>query len=192
VRRAAWYSPPRVAEDEQSEVDADQFEALFRRYGPRLRLVARARGVPDSDCDDLIQDVFRRALEGYQAGALRDPEKLAAWCHGIFKNRLADYWRTRLRREELLPEGPLSDQIRAPQHDFAETHRVRQALAKLPKRHRLALVLNTTGGLTTQEIAPFLRRSPGRTGAILAEAKHLFRIHYAEGEETDSPRRLKE
>ena len=49
----------------------------MRRYLPRVeRIVAGALG-PDTELDDVVHDVFVRALEG--VGALKDPGALAGW-----------------------------------------------------------------------------------------------------------------
>jgi RNA polymerase sigma factor (sigma-70 family) len=180
-----------VADRSEPLPEHDQFAESYRRFERRLAFLARQRGIPPDDCDDLVHEVFTRALAGYHRGALRDEDYLAGWIFGIFANVVADYWRTHERRDRLAPTTALTDLIpsRAP---GPEAHlRVQQALSRLPARHRFALVLNTMAGLTTEEIAPLLRRSPGRVGAILAEAKHLFRLHYSGAEEGPRRRRLK-
>jgi len=51
-------------------------------------------------------------------------------------------------------------------------------------------MLNCREGLKTREIAPLLKLSPGRTGAILAEAKEMLRRRLAGTEEKTGPQRL--
>ena len=65
-----------------------------------------------------------------------------------------------------------------------------EVLGSLPARHWLVLVLNVREGLKTREIAPLIGLSPGRTGAILTEAKEMFRQGVAAGEENPSRMRL--
>ncbi len=180
-----------MAEDAPSDA---RFDALYRQYGRRLRVVARNRGIPPAECEDLVHEAFTRAIKGIQDGSAPEPASLIAWLYGIFNNLVAEYWRTTSRHERLLPPGD-SELLETvvfvpPDRDVAQL--VRRALIKLPRRHRLVLILNVHQGLTINQIAPILGRAPGTVGAILADAKKKFRHHYVQAQENDGLKRLQE
>jgi RNA polymerase sigma factor (sigma-70 family) len=173
--------------------DDGRIEELYERFAPALKLFARRRGVPPEDCEDLVHDVFHRALNGWREDVVRDQTKLEGWIYGIFKNVVKDYHRRSQNRQRLLPPAGEQELERTGTFRDPDLDRhVRAAFARLSKRHRLALALNVVRGLTTNEIALILNRSSGRTGAILAEAKRLFRQYCDEGEENGRTKRLKE
>jgi DNA-directed RNA polymerase specialized sigma24 family protein len=76
-------------------------------------------------------------------------------------------------------------------HILISLSQLTRSSGSLPPRHLLVLMLHVREGLKTHEIAPLLNLSHGRTGAILAEAKQLFRRGLTNAEETKAPRRQK-
>lgn len=87
--------------------DRKAFDALFRRYAPRLR-VRLQRIVQDPVAvEDLLQEAFFRVwtrADGYQS---RGP--VAAWLYRIAANVALNHLRTARRRRELPLEQPVVD-----------------------------------------------------------------------------------
>lgn len=176
------------------DIDHGEWTALYNRFGRRLLLLAAGRGIPASSREDLVHEVFCRAIEGRRAGVPKNSQDLAGWMYGIFNHVVADHWRTRARHERLLPPGDsqLLECAAVTPLDENLSLAVRRSLARLSRRHRLVLILNAYQGLTINEIAPLLGRAPGTVGAILAEAKKRFRAEFRAAEESLVVRRLKD
>jgi RNA polymerase sigma-70 factor, ECF subfamily len=163
---------------------------LDGKYRPRLESIARKSGVPVEDCRDLAQDVLAAAMLQIRNGAFRAESTVGTWLRGILKTKIADYWRRSQRnplrmvaREDSYDEPATADLV-AKNTDPTVQIGVRQALGRMPALHRLVLILNQFGGVTTAEIAVRLGRPQGTIGRILVEAKERFRRHLRD---EDSP-----
>src|SRR5438477_11866269 len=122
--------------------DRAAFGELVERYAGQARRVARAvLGDPD-DADDAAQDGFLSALVKLAQYDARRP--FGPWLMRIVANAATDRRRRRSvrRAEPLVPEltggsgGPDRDTERR-----ALSERLRHALAALPERRRMAVVL---------------------------------------------------
>jgi RNA polymerase sigma-70 factor (ECF subfamily) len=79
----------------QSSAESSE-EAAARELYPRVRLIlAKRLGSDHPDFEDSVQEVMVGAMAASRRGAVRDPEKLAAYVHGIIRNVVAE----RLRRK---------------------------------------------------------------------------------------------
>src|SRR5262249_54219105 len=88
------------------EGDRAAFGQLYDRYSRMVHGILLAR-VPLRQVDDLVQDVFLRALP--RLHALRDITRLGAWLAAITRNRASDYHRHAVEEVELpedLSGGP--------------------------------------------------------------------------------------
>lgn len=79
-------------------------EELYGLYAARLRAWAKRRGVPASDCDDLIQEIFLQAHRGH--ALFRGESTPISWLFQIAKRVIVKTWRRRL-----LCPLPYSDDI---------------------------------------------------------------------------------
>ena len=80
--------------------DRAAFGQLYERYARMVHGVLLAR-VPVGDVDDLVQDVFMRALR--RLSTLRETASFGAWLAAIARNVANDYHR------RSVPEEPLTD-----------------------------------------------------------------------------------
>src|ERR1700691_142875 len=110
---AAGLKPAPVREQFASETSADAtwvaaardgdraaFGQLYQRYARMVHGVLLAK-VPVGEVDDLVQDVFIRALRGLST--LRETASFGAWLAAIARNVANDYHR------RSVPEEPLTD-----------------------------------------------------------------------------------
>ena len=72
--------------------DRGAFAALHERHAGMVHAILLAR-VPARDAEDLVQDVFVRALG--QLSKLRDPAAFGGWLARIARNRAVDFHRRR-------------------------------------------------------------------------------------------------
>jgi len=132
--------------------DRAAFGQLYQRYARMVHGVLLAR-VPVSEVDDLVQDVFVRALR--RLSTLRDAGSFGAWLAAIARNVANDYHR------RWVPEEPLTDdafdqeiQCGTSGADQDEpTVAILEAVMSLSETYRETLILRLVEGMTGPEIA---------------------------------------
>jgi len=167
---------PRVRVDDAGAADAlPTFDALFARYerpiyGYLLGMVGNG-----AQAQDLTQDTFLRAYKALPRTP--DPAR-PAWLYRIAtRAALAALRRRRLRWLPVaLGAGGSGEDRRAdsapdPPARCAEQEAVWRVLAPLTPRQRACLLLRAQEGLTIEEIAYVLDRSPGTVTVTLRRAK---------------------
>ena len=124
----------------------DFAEFYAARYGP-MTVALYAYTGDLATAQDLAQDAFCRAYLRWPA--IRTYEDPSAWVRRVAWNLATNRWR-RLRRARAYAKT-----LREPQVDGPSPDRVAlvSALAKLPPRHRRAVVLYHLADLPTAEIA---------------------------------------
>lgn len=142
------------------EGDRAAFGGLYARYARMVHGILLAR-VPAGDVDDLVQDVFLRAMP--RLCDLRDVERFGPWLAAITRNRANDYYRqTRAVAEvtESLPEDEdeLPASSTAPD---AEAAAILALVRALPDTYRETLILRLVEGMTGPEIAARTGLTPG-------------------------------
>jgi RNA polymerase sigma-70 factor (ECF subfamily) len=165
--------------------DARAFEELMLRYQTRLvSLLAHLTGQPDV-AEDLAQDVFLRvyrARKRYVPGA-----KFSTWLFTIAGNVAANSQRSRSRRHEVNLPTSTSDTSAMPmesvavaasglmptrQLDKAELQdAVRQAIASLGERQRMAVLLSKFEHFSYAEIAEVMDLTPEAVKSLLSRAR---------------------
>lgn len=75
-------------------------EDLWRTFRHQLLHYVQRRVPADVDADDVLQDIFIRLHEGL--GELRDEERLRSWIFSIAHRAVADAYRRRGRRPEMV------------------------------------------------------------------------------------------
>lgn len=164
--RAVTPSPASEATGDSSLVQAARqgdraaFGGLYARYARMVHGILLAR-VPASDVDDLVQDVFLRALP--RLCDLRDVARFGQWLAAITRNRANDYYRkTRAATAvtESLPEdeGELPASNSAPD---AEAAMILAFVRSLPEAYQEPLILRLVEGMTGPEIAARTGLTPG-------------------------------
>lgn len=164
---------------------------LIALHGRSLTLVAtRFLGNPE-DADEVMQDVFLRVWRHAQK---YDPARarVKTWLYRITVNICIDRQRrTSLRRFIGLDDPPV--EIADPQPGAAdrlesrrELAHVRGAIADLPARQRMALLLSAVAELDTTEVAAAMAVSNGAVEQLLVRARRTLRKTIAESEEMPS------
>ena len=156
--------------------DREAFGALVERYAGQARRLARSILGNAEDADDAAQDGFLaalRALERY------DPSRpFGPWLLRIVANAASDRRRRlRVRSTEAIPadtvtRDPGPDQL-TDRHAF--TAALNAALAKLPTRQRIAVVLFDVEGYSHREIAQVVHVSEGTVRSDVFHARRALR-----------------
>lgn len=132
--------------------DRVAFGQLYDRYARVVHGVLLAR-VPTSDVDDLVQDVFLRALP--RLNNLRKPERFGAWLIAIARNCANDYYRHRPEPSEAESDfgdaaGPV---LNGTQSLDVEAAKILRAIRSLSGAYCETLLLRFVEGMTGPEIA---------------------------------------
>ena len=143
--------------------DRSAFGGLYQRYARMVHGILLAR-VPSGDVDDLVQEVFLRALP--RLDSLRDVSRFGAWLSAIARNMANDYFRktkpestvTESLSEEDSPEPP----ARPTQHvSDSEAAMILAMVRTLSETYRETLILRLVEGMTGPEIAARTGLKPG-------------------------------
>jgi RNA polymerase sigma-70 factor, ECF subfamily len=161
--------------------ERDGFRDLVELSTPRIyRLALRVLGDPD-EADDVVQETYVRAWGRMEE--LRDPAAAMGWLSRIARNAARDrlrWWKRRPREsfdESALPlaralanlDGPLpADEALASAQMSAA---VAGAVAALPDKHRVVLLLREADGMTYEEIADSLGIAVGTVESRLHRAR---------------------
>lgn len=134
--------------------DRAAFGALYARFAPMVHGILLAK-VPSSDAEDLLQDVFLRALP--RLGDLRDASRFGPWLAAIARNRANDYHR------ELRPVAAVTDSLpddeselpasKAPASSDSGGAAILSLIRALPDAYRETLILRLVEGMSGPEIA---------------------------------------
>lgn len=135
-------------------------DTAWKDHAPELRSWLRRRLSQPQDVDDMMQDLFMKALR--QGGKFCDVHNARAWLFEVARNALAD--RLKLRREmvELPDDLPAAFSEEAPVDML--TACLPRVLSELKDSDREAIVLCDLGGMPQADYA-------AQTGLKLSAAK---------------------
>ena len=148
-------------------------EAVFRACYPRVvGVAARVLGSRD-EAEDVAQEVFLK----FGRSAVPADEALGwltvAAAHTAL-NHLRSGRRRAAREETVAGTHPVAPDVADTVVALEERRRVRDALARLPRRHAVALVLRHSG-LSYVEVAAALDLAPGSVGTTVRRAESALR-----------------
>jgi RNA polymerase sigma factor (sigma-70 family) len=147
--------------------DTEDFEGWVAPYLARMALIAARLG-PPSDEDDILQEALLRA---WRHRTSFDPKKgsVGGWLYTI----TANVARTRARRLRFLP---FFETRRGVSTDVDQRIDLERAIARLPKRQRLAIECFYAIGLSIAETSHVMRCTEGTVESTLADARSALRV----------------
>lgn len=157
--------------------EAEAFGELYGRYFDSIYRYLRSRVEEDRDAEDLAENVFLRALQSL--GRYRERGwPFSAFLNQVAKNALADHYRQR-REEEQLSDADahptaareLDDQVARSE----DVEAIRRALSALPPDYQEVIRLRVQLGMSTQNVASWMRRSEGAVRILLFRALERLR-----------------
>jgi RNA polymerase sigma-70 factor (ECF subfamily) len=154
--------------------DRAAFGGLYARYARMVHGILLAR-VPASDVDDLVQDVFLRALP--KLCDLRDAARFGPWLAAITRNRANDYYR-QTRSVAAVTDSLPEDEEELPASNTGPDAQAAMILAfvrSLPDAYRETLILRLVEGMTGPEIAARTGLTPGSVRVNLHRGMQLLR-----------------
>lgn len=117
--------------------EKEAYGKLYDRYAALVRAVCYDATRNLADAQDLAQDVFMRAYE--KLDRLRDPDRFGNWLVAIARLRGREWQRQKLRNaNRAVQAGNVQSDI-DDQPDDGRIERLREKIATLPEKERLAL-----------------------------------------------------
>jgi RNA polymerase sigma-70 factor (ECF subfamily) len=181
--------PERAGDDLTVEVvrriqggDRAAFDALYRRYRDpllfaiRARLGARLRGVLESE--DVLHSVFHDALSDIQRFEPRGTGSLARWLHACVQNKIrakAEHHGAQKRDGAVPLDAGVAEVLAAPvdalaYHDEERWGSLERALGQLEPDSREIVLLRSVEGLTNEDAARELGRTPAAASKLYTRA----------------------
>ena len=176
------------------EGDQTAFEDLVRQYQGKAYAIAYNMCSGDSEeALELTQEAFLRAFRGLKN--FRGKSSFYTWFYRILINTCLDSRRRRSRWEGIFSfwrrdehDKALSDKINAEYPDPVKNSNpmvalnekqlakeIRQALASLPEKQRMAFQLKVLHGMRIREIAEIMGSAEGTVKSHLFRATHFMR-----------------
>ena len=150
--------------------DPGAWAELHHRYARMVHGILLARA-PVGEVEDLVQDVFVKALQGLPR--LRDVAVFGPWLARIARNRATDALRRKGRRKL----SPLPDDVLARDVPQVEAREALAALRRVPEAFRETLVMRLVEGMSGPEIAARTGRTAGSIRVNLHRGmKHLREV----------------
>jgi len=156
MERARWVDEERSIRAFQSG-ERKAFDELARVYRGRVYGICLRYTGHREDAEDLTQEVLLKAYRGLSS--FRREARFSTWLYRIAANTCSNWLASRARRPEAsLPEDVL-DPSPSPVERLGRRESdegVRRAVASLPDRQRLTLVLRVYEELSLREVAEVL------------------------------------
>jgi RNA polymerase sigma-70 factor (ECF subfamily) len=160
---------PEIAVVEQARRgDRRAFAAVHARYAPMVHAILLAK-VPPREAEDLVQDVFLKALE--KIHTLKEAASIGPWLCALARNRAADFHR------RLVPLAKLPEQMTAPRSARLDAREVLEAVRGLPETYRETMLMRLVEGMTGPEIARATGMTPGSVRVHLHRGMKILREH---------------
>ena len=180
---AAWVAAAR-------DGDRAAFGQLYQRYARMVHGVLLAK-VPVGEVDDLVQDVFIRALR--RLSTLRETASFGAWLAAIARNVASDYHR-RSVPEEALTDDVFDNEIQCgmssgDQDGLAAA--VLDAVMSLSEAYRETVILRLVEGMTGPEIAAHTGMTHGSVRVNLHRGMEQLRAKLSPDPRCDGPEQEK-
>jgi RNA polymerase sigma-70 factor (ECF subfamily) len=153
---------------------------LYRDFaGPIFRFCRRTMPTRE-DAEDATTEIFMKLRE--KIGMYDESRPFQAWLYKVAANHCWDLLRRRKTRQDLETEGVEEMPLEHPDPNVLDkllearsSKDMRAALAQLPARSRMALVLRYYSDMSYDEIADTLSVRRNFVGVVLLRARHQLR-----------------
>jgi len=147
------------------------FEEIYKHYKPHLEKFYYARLGSNQVIEDLVAEVFKKALDGLDSFRWQGVS-LSAWLYKISRNVLIDYFRKEDKRKftnikKIAPlqskeESPESTAIKKEKYDI-----LHEILNDLPEREQKIIYFKFFEGRRNKDIAKMMSLTETNVGTIV-------------------------
>jgi RNA polymerase sigma-70 factor (ECF subfamily) len=153
---------------------------LYREFAAPIFRFCRRSLPAREDAEDATTEIFMKVRE--KLGQYDSSRPFQAWLYKVAANHCWDMLRRRRIRQDLETEGVEEMPLEHPDPSQLDrlleersSQDMREALAKLPSRSRMALVLRYYTEMSYDEIAESLGVRRNFVGVVLLRARHQLR-----------------
>lgn len=144
------------------------YAGLVKVYSRRVFAICVGMLGNIHDAEDIAQQAL---LKGFrEIDQLRDSDQFGAWIGRIARNLCVDFLRRRKREQKAFAEREAASEGGSKEYPTLE-----EALARLPRRYRVALMLYYFDGHSTENIAETLQISEAAVYARISRARKRLR-----------------
>ncbi|MDX1674540.1 MAG: sigma-70 family RNA polymerase sigma factor, partial [Longimicrobiales bacterium] len=134
--------------------DAAAFDALYEAHVDRVFGLCLRMTADERSAEELTQDVFVKAWR--RIGTFRGESAFATWLYRVTVNTVLDHRKARNRRPAQLSAVPEAAYSVGTGEDPGARLRLERAIASLPERARMAIVLHGVEGYSYEEVAELM------------------------------------
>ncbi len=170
--------------------DSEAFGQLYERLFDRVYRYIYFRVTDDLTAEDLTSNVFLKAWEHLPRFSAGD-SPFIAWLYTIAHNTVIDHYRTKKQTAPLDEISALAAPDPLPDEQYNrrfDAESLRRSLQQLTELQREVVTMKLINGMTTDEIAARLRKSPGAVRALQMRALQSL-AHIFEREQALEPER---
>ncbi len=164
------------------EIEAGDIPAtttLYDRYSRDVERVLLSIIGPSIDIEDLVQEVFMKALAGI--ASLEEPSRLRSWLVGISVFSARDWLRRKVRKRWLSFVADYDDDTTARPEPSIETsdalRKTYEVLSRMPEEERIVFSLRFVEGLELTEVALACDLSLSTAKRRIGKAERRFLLH---------------
>lgn len=158
-------------------------ERLYQEHAPTVLAYLHARLPSLVDAEDMLADVFMAAL---RAGDAKEPPGVG-WLMTVARNRVADFYRHRSRRDERHLAPLEAEDAAAGESDDPEwlalreeeRHELLRLIRRLPEEQQDVLALRFASGLRCPQIAQMTGRSEDSVRKLLSRTVSRLRKEWS-------------
>ncbi|MEE4246679.1 MAG: sigma-70 family RNA polymerase sigma factor [Kangiellaceae bacterium] len=148
------------------------FEALFRTFERRIYALCMRMCSNTALAEELTQEAFIQAWR--KIGSFNGDSQFGTWLHRVASNQVISYFR--VKKNTLFSSTDYDEPADTEVHqNYSLSRDLEAAVASLPEKARLVLVLHDVEGFAHHEIADQMSISVGTCKAQLHRARKLLR-----------------
>lgn len=153
--------------------DPAAFDALYAAHVERVFALCLRMTADERRAEELTQDVFVKAWRG--VGTFRGDAAFSTWLHRVTVNTVLDDRKKRGRRPAQLSTVP-DEALGGAAGPTDPTGRLQleRAIASLPERARMAIVLHAVEGYSYEEVATLMEVAIGTVKSHIHRARMLL------------------
>ena len=154
----------------------DEFEKLLADVSNGVERFVRYRLPPQTDADDVLQEVYLSAYRSF--AGLKNKDAFKPWIISIARNKCNDYFRSKAAQMEISIEELSQQELTTGRLGLSVVHTVRETLERLGDKDKQILYLYFWKEMPQNEIAKLLDIPVGTVKSRLHTAKQHFKNKY--------------
>ena len=154
----------------------DEFEKLLADVSNGVERFVRYRLPPQTDADDVLQEVYLSAYRSFSG--LKNKDAFKPWIISIARNKCNDYFRSKAAQMEISIEELSQQELSTGRLGLSVVYSVRETLERLGDKDKQILYLYFWKEMPQNEIAKLLDIPVGTVKSRLHTAKQHFKNKY--------------